>query len=87
MRLQKILQKLLLFLIVINLGLPASADIVKPALVEISVFSDARVTIEIRTSVEALLTGINGRYRNTREAPNADAYDALRELEASDLRQ
>ena len=87
MRLQKILQKLLLLLTIITLGVPASADIVKPALVEISVFSDARVTIEIRTSIEALLTGINGRYRNTQEAPNTDAYDALRELEASDLRQ
>ena len=87
MRLQKILQKLLLFWMVISLGLTASADIVKPALVEISVFSDARVTIEIRTSIEALLTGINGRYRNTQEAPNADSYDALRGLEASDLRQ
>ena len=87
MRLQEILQKLLLFLTVITLGLPASADIVKPALVEISVFSDARVTVEIRTSIEALLTRINGRYRNTQEAPNADAYDALRELDASDLRQ
>lgn len=87
MRLQEILQKLLLFFMAISLGLPASADIVKPALVEISVFSDARVTVEIRTSIEALLTGINGRYRNTQEAPNADAYDALRELEASDLRQ
>ena len=87
MRLQKTLQKLLLFFTVISLGLPVSADIVKPALVEISVFSDARVTIEIRTSIEALLTGINGRYRNTQEAPNADAYDSLRELEAADLRE
>ena len=87
MRLQKILQKLLVFLMVITSGLPVSADVVKPALVEISVFSDARVTIEIRTSIEALLTGINGRYRNTQEAPNADSYDALRGLEASDLRQ
>lgn len=59
----------------------------KPALVEISVFSDARVNIEIRTSIEALLTGINGRYRNTQEAPNSDQYDALRELEAPDLRE
>ena len=59
----------------------------KPALVEISVFSDTRVSIEIRTSIEALLTGINGRYRNTQEAPNADQYDALRELEADDLRE
>ena len=75
-----------LFFTVINLGLPVSADVVKPALVEISVHSNARVTIEIRTSIEALLTGINGRYRNTQEA-SADAYDSLRELEASDLRQ
>lgn len=87
MRLQKILQKLSLFFAVISLGLPVCADVVKPALVEISVFSDARVTIEIRTSIEALLTRINGRYRNTQEAPNADAYDALRELEAVDLRE
>ena len=87
MRLQKILQKLSLFFTVISLCLPVSADVVKPALVEISVFSDARVTIEIRTSIEALLTGINGRYRNTQEAPNADAYDKLRELEAADLRE
>lgn len=87
MRLQKILQKLSLFFAVISLCLPVSADVVKPALVEISVFSDARVTIEIRTSIEALLTGINGRYRNTLEAPNADAYDALRELEAAELRE
>ena len=84
---QKILQKLSLFLTVISLYLPVYADVVKPALVEISVFSDARVSIEIRTSIEALLTGINGRYRNTQEAPNADQYDALRELEAEDLRE
>lgn len=84
---QKILQKLSLFLTVISLYLPVYADVVKPALVEISVFSDTRVSIEIRTSIEALLTGINGRYRNTQEAPNADQYDALRELEAEDLRE
>lgn len=84
---QKILQKLSLFLTVISLYVPVYADVVKPALVEISVFSDARVSIEIRTSIEALLTGINGRYRNTQEAPNSDAYDALRELEAEDLRE
>ena len=59
----------------------------KPALVEISVFSDAQVSVEIRTSIEALLTGINGRYRNTQDAPNADEYDALRELKAEDLRK
>jgi len=58
---------------------------VKPALVEISVYTDERVEIEIRTSLEALLTGINSRFRNTTEAPNSDAYDALRELPAQAL--
>ncbi len=86
-RLQKILQKLSLFLTVISLYVPVYADVVKPALVEISVFSDARVSVEIRASIEALLTGINGRYRNTQDAPNADEYDAFRELSADALRE
>lgn len=83
---QKILQKLSLFFAVISICLPGSADVVKPALVEISVFADGQTSIEIRTSIEALLTGINGRYRNTQDAPNAEPYDALRELEAEALR-
>jgi len=61
------------------------ADVVKPALVEISVKTSGEVTIELRASVEALLTGINGKYRNTTEAPNSDKYDRLRELEADEL--
>lgn len=83
---QKILQKLSLFFTVISIYLPVSADVVKPALVEISVFADGQAIVEIRTSIEALLTGINGRYRNTQEAPNAEHYDALRALEADALR-
>jgi hypothetical protein len=58
---------------------------VKPALVEISVYTDERVEIEIRTSVEALLTEINGRFRNTTESPNAEEYDRFREMSADDL--
>ena len=54
----------------------AGADVVKPALVEISVHHTGRVEVVLRVSVEALLTGINGRYRNTADAPNAEAYDA-----------
>ena len=60
----------------------AGADVVKPALVEISVHHTGRVEVVLRVSVEALLTGINGRYRNTADAPNAEAYDALRVLDA-----
>jgi type IV secretory pathway VirB2 component (pilin) len=61
------------------------ADVVKPALVEISVFSEGRYRVEIRASIEALLTGINGQYRDTTEAPTAEEYDRLRVLEANDL--
>ena len=63
------------------------ADVVKPALIEISVFAQGDVNIEIRTSVEALLSGIDGRYRNTQEAPNALQYDLLRKLPAPQLAQ
>ena len=67
------------------LAMPAMADVVKPALVEISVSTDGTYTIELRASLEALLTGINARYRNTQDAPNAAAYDELRVLEADAL--
>lgn len=66
---------------------PARADLVKPALVEISVFSEGQFRVEIRASVEALLTGINGRYRNTKEAPNAAEYDRLRKMSSADLHE
>ncbi|MGB5540509.1 MAG: HupE/UreJ family protein [Gammaproteobacteria bacterium] len=63
----------------------ARADVVKPALVEISIDASGTYRVEVRASIEALLTGINSRYRNTQEAPNADAYDALRVLQADAL--
>jgi len=64
---------------------PSVADVVKPALVEISVSTEGRYVVEIRASIEALLTGINGQYRDTTEAPTAEEYDRLRVLEADAL--
>jgi hydrogenase/urease accessory protein HupE len=64
---------------------PVLADIVKPALVEVSVNTNGTYKVEVRASIEALLTGINSRYRNTQDAPNAAAYDELRVLQAGDL--
>jgi hydrogenase/urease accessory protein HupE len=61
------------------------ADVVKPALVEISVNTNGTYRIEVRASIEALLTGINARYTNTQDAPNAGEYDALRVLQAAEL--
>jgi hydrogenase/urease accessory protein HupE len=63
----------------------APADIVKPALVEISVFSEGRFRVELRASIEALLTGINAQYTDTTQAPTAEEYDRLRELDAPEL--
>jgi hydrogenase/urease accessory protein HupE len=61
------------------------ADVVKPALVEISVNTNGTFQVEVRASIEALLTGINARYKNTRDAPGARAYDDLREMQANEL--
>lgn len=62
------------------------ADVVKPALIEITANTNGTVSIEVRASIEALLTGINSRYKNTQDAPNAEAYDELRELAPENLR-
>ena len=63
----------------------AYADLVKPALIEIIVDKQGDVEIEIRASIEALLTGINGRFKNTKDAPNADEYDRLRKMSSEQL--
>jgi hydrogenase/urease accessory protein HupE len=79
--------RLLPLLLYCCLAAPVFADIVKPALVEISVFSEGRFRIEVRASIEALLTGINSQYKDTTQAPTAEEYDRLRELEAPALAQ
>ncbi len=67
------------------LSFNANADLVKPTLVEISVFTDGTYQVEVRASIEALLTGINSQYKDTKESPNAQAYDDLRVLEKEQL--
>lgn len=69
----------LLFLPVL-LSTQAAADVVKPALVEISVFAKGQYQVEVRASIEALLTGINAQYKDTTQAPTAEEYDRLREM-------
>ena len=63
------------------------ADVIKPALIEISVYTSGKVHVDLRASIEALLTVINARYRNTQDAPNAAEYDALRVLPPEALRE
>ncbi len=75
----------LIYLLTTLLPATLAADVVRPALVEISINASGAYRIEIRASIEALLTGINAAYTNTRDAPTAEAYDALRALQASQL--
>jgi hydrogenase/urease accessory protein HupE len=71
-----------LFGLSVNLSL---ADVVKPALIEINTHVNGKVNLEIRASIEALLTGINSQYKNTQDAPTADEYDALRVMSPQQL--
>ena len=77
-----------LFCLVLAFALPATttADVVKPALIEISAHNNGKVVIDIRVSLEALLTGINAQYQNTQDAPTAEEYDEYRVLSSEDLR-
>ena len=82
------MKRLFTLLILYSLSLGnVMADVVKPALVEINVDSERLVVVEVRASIEALLTGINAQYKNTKDAPNADEYDELRKMSASELQQ
>ncbi|MGB1009618.1 MAG: HupE/UreJ family protein [Thiolinea sp.] len=74
-----------LFLLVFCICNACNADVVKPALVEITAKNGGEINIEIRTSIEAMLTGINAKYKNTQEAPQAEAYDRLRVMQAEEL--
>ena len=76
---------LLILFLLSSVSFPSHADVVKPALVEISVNTNGSFSIEVRASIEALLTGINSRYKNTKDAPNAQAYDELRALPKEQL--
>ena len=76
---------ILIFILLISASFSSHADVVKPALVEISVNTNGSFSIEVRASIEALLTGINSRYKNTKDAPNAQAYDDLRVLSREQL--
>ena len=81
----KFLLSLLLFCLILIFSIQVHADVVKPALVEVSVNTKGSYKVEIRASIEALLTGINSRYKNTKDAPNAQAYDELRVLSKEQL--
>lgn len=80
------IDKVLLFVLISGLSCSAAlADVVKPALIEINVDKQRMINVEVRASIEALLTGINAKYKNTQESPNAEKYDEFRKMPASEL--
>jgi hydrogenase/urease accessory protein HupE len=80
------IKKLLVTFFLILINALALADVVKPALIEINVNKQGHINVEVRASIEALLTGIDGRYKNTKDAPNAAEYDVLRKMKDNELR-
>jgi len=63
------------------------ADVVKPALVEISIYPDKKVEVVIDLNLEAVMTGIGTQHKKITDAPNSAEYDELRALTPSILRQ
>ncbi|SFV69681.1 membrane protein, putative [hydrothermal vent metagenome] len=63
------------------------ADVVKPALIELSIYSNNSFELEMSVSIEAAISGISTKYKNTKNAPNAKQYDDLRALQPSKLKE
>lgn len=79
------LRLFIVFITLFGFSAASLADVVKPALVEINAHTSGEVKIKIRASLEALLTGINAEYKNTKNAPTSEEYDELRIMQADDL--
>jgi hypothetical protein len=78
--------KLLLLLLLIVSPI-IQADVVKPALVEVSFFENKTVEVSIDLSLEAAITGIGTQYKNTTDAPTSAQYDELRAFKPEVLRE
>lgn len=63
----------------------AMAHTLRPAVVTLELYDTGTFSLDIRVSAEVLLAGIDPRYSDTDDAPNAAEYDALRALPATEL--
>ncbi len=67
---------------------PASlAHEVRPAVADIQFFPAGEVRLSIEVNLEALIAGIDPKYSNTDDAPDAQRYNRLRALSAEQLAQ
>ena len=83
---------LMALLAVLALMMPALPQIaraheIRPAIADVTVDAQGRLTARIRLNLEALLAGIDPRHGNTQKDPNAARYDALRRLPPEELKQ
>jgi hydrogenase/urease accessory protein HupE len=76
-----------IFLIILFFTFNIFADVVKPALIEISIYPDNHFELAMRVSLESVITEIGTKYKNTQNAPNAKSYDELRILKPQKLEQ
>lgn len=58
----------------------------RPAIIDITFYKNATVSIQVETNVEALLAGIGAQHENTDDAPEVEVYRQLRELSPAQLK-
>ncbi len=75
-----------MFLAALLTGPAADAHRLRPAIVTVTFNADGGYTAALQLNLEALLAGIGPEHEDTSQAPQADVYNALRELSADDLR-
>jgi len=68
------------------LATPANAHRLRPAIVTVTFSEDGTWAAALQLNLEALLAGIGPEHEDTSQAPQAEIYNALRELPAGPLR-
>ena len=64
-------------------GAAAQAHVLRPSVVKLTLDGDSGFTLTIKSVFEARIAGVGPQHSDTREAPEAQQYDALRELPAA----
>lgn len=63
----------------------AQAHELRPSIVDLTFAPSGTVMAEVSLNLEAFMVGITGEHADTRDAPEAAAYDALRAMDAVEL--
>lgn len=77
----------MLILALFGLVSTAQAHEIRPAVVDLTFTEDGQARFEIDLNLEALVAGIGPQHQDTAESPEAERYNALRNLPPDRLRQ